>query len=186
MRDCDAADQVSGVVSKRGCNVGVEAMCLAWELEVLASRAAVSTIPLPLIDRHGVSLLDVGQIVHVAPNVDRAAWIELEEVEEAVWIRSRVGRVRLHLAVGAPVRILDVRVDCFTIILHVLIVLDHIFVGLSATLRAIALLPFWRAVGTFIFPPVHVLGYSICIARCEGQNCEVSHRLFSVNFNYDK
>ena len=164
-------------------------MSLAWELEVLPTRAAVFMIPLPLIDRHGVPSPDVGQIEHVAPNEDGSIRVELEEIEPAEWIRCRVGRVRLHPAVGAPVleRLATlaflVRVDRITSLLHVPVVLDHIFVALVALLRALALLPFWRAVSASVFSHILVLVSSRSIARDEGQNCKVSHCLFFRKFN---
>ena len=41
------------------------------------------------------------QIPHPAPQIDRRSGVELPQVDHAIGVRGRVGRVVLNLAVGA-------------------------------------------------------------------------------------
>lgn len=65
-----ATPEVPNVICRRPI---VLAVSLSRELEVVSSRAAISTIPPPLVDSEAVFPVRVGEIQHIAPYVDIVA-----------------------------------------------------------------------------------------------------------------
>ena len=87
------------VVEPRG--TVVPAVRLTWRLQVFACTTAVSVVPFSLVDGVAVALVAVGHLCHRSPEKDGRAWSKLNELDLAVRIASRVGRVGLHPAVAA-------------------------------------------------------------------------------------
>ena len=95
----EAAPQIANVVQRVAV---IPAVRLPRQLEVASCRAALSSIPLSLVDGQGISSVSVGKLDHVAPDVDRSGRRVLPEMVEAVRIGGSVAWVGLHFAVGAP------------------------------------------------------------------------------------
>ena len=79
----------------------VPAGSLVRQLEVPSCRAALFTVPFPLVDAESVAPVLVGQAHHAAPDVDIAIRAELVEMILAVGVGCRVARIGLHIAVSA-------------------------------------------------------------------------------------
>ena len=128
--------------------VVIPAMGLARELEVPAGRAALFTVPSPLVDSESVAPVLVGQAPHEAPDPNRARWRELVKMIVTLGAGGRVARVGLHFTVSAFVQVLTSRV--VVVSLHFLVVLEHIVEA-----RHEALTP---ATAPLLRPPVRKLG----------------------------
>ena len=79
----------------------VPAAGLVRQLEVPPCRAALFTVPSPLVDAESVAPVLVGQALHAAPDPDIAIRAELVEMIHAVGVGCRVARIGLHFAVSA-------------------------------------------------------------------------------------
>ena len=79
----------------------VPAAGLVRQLEVPPCRAALFTVPSPLVDAESVAPVLVGQALHAAPDPDIAIRAELVEMILAVGVGCRVARIGLHIAVSA-------------------------------------------------------------------------------------
>ena len=171
--------------------VVVPAVGLARQLEVASGRAAIFAVPSPLVDGESVAPALVGQVMHAAPDPDRAGRRELDEMIKAVGVGSRVAWVGLHFAVGAfePVMV----VPHLVVSLHFLVVLEHLFEARFFVTATRVTAPFcvvrrplfrelrhvWFDRFLFFFPSEHT-------ARQQGQGrCKVSHLISDhKNLNY--
>ena len=107
-------------------DTAIPAVGLARQLEVPSCRAALFTVPVPLVDGESVApVVRVGQAPHATPDVEIARRMGLPEMINAIGVASRVARIGLHFAVSASgyVRVV-IRLE---VLLHFLVVLDHVF-----------------------------------------------------------